>query len=163
MKSHVIRVQNAVENDSLGLQNSLAIVYGPISTYTCSQRPHTPLQFSTRDFAHTRLHDFRVIIIIILLLLISRYRTSSSADFFTERLQFRRRCALTSSDVFFLSASHYSRSWSSSMVDTGRERRSERSRLFELKTSRRQRELIMFRATSEKAWAIYVTLPNSAI
>ena len=32
---------------------------GPIS---CSQRPHTHLPFSTRDFAHTRLHDFLVII-----------------------------------------------------------------------------------------------------
>ena len=37
------------------------------------QRPHTHLQFSTRDFAHTRLHDFRVIIIIILLLLQSHH------------------------------------------------------------------------------------------
>ena len=67
MKSHVIRVQNDKklgENHSLGLQNTLAIVCGPISTYTCTQRPHTHLQFSTREFAHTRFHDFRVIIII---------------------------------------------------------------------------------------------------
>ncbi|CAI8007603.1 hypothetical protein GBAR_LOCUS5291, partial [Geodia barretti] len=43
--------------------------------------------------------------------------TSSSTDFFTEGLQFCRRCARTSSDRFFLAASHYGRSWSSSMVD----------------------------------------------
>ena len=36
--------------------------------------------------------------------------------FFTEGLQFRWRCAQTSSDRFFLAVSHYSRSWSSSMV-----------------------------------------------
>ena len=68
MKSHVIRVQNASklgENDSPWLQNTLAIVYGPISTYMCSQRSHTHLQSSTREFSHTRFHDFRVIIIII--------------------------------------------------------------------------------------------------
>ena len=65
MKSHVIHVQNDLklgENHSLGLQNTLAIVYGPISTYTCSQRSHTHLQSSTREFARTRFHDFRVII-----------------------------------------------------------------------------------------------------
>ena len=57
VKSHVIRVQNVGENHSLGLQNILAIVYGPISTYTCSPRPHTHLQSSMREFAHTRFHD----------------------------------------------------------------------------------------------------------
>ena len=89
------------ENHSLGLQNKRAIVYGSISTYTYSQRPHKRLQSSTREF------DFRLL-----------SGTSWSADFFTERLQFRRRCARTSSDRFFLAASHYGRSWSSSMVDT---------------------------------------------
>ena len=28
------------------------------TTYTCSQRPHTNLQSSTREFAHTGFHDF---------------------------------------------------------------------------------------------------------
>ena len=37
---------------------------------------------------------------------------------FTEGLQFRRRCARTSSDRLFLAASHYGRSWSSSMAVT---------------------------------------------
>ncbi|CAI8017747.1 hypothetical protein GBAR_LOCUS10723, partial [Geodia barretti] len=46
-------------------QNILAIVYGPISTYTCPPRAHTHLQSSTREFAHTRFHDFRVIIFFI--------------------------------------------------------------------------------------------------
>ncbi|CAI8033216.1 hypothetical protein GBAR_LOCUS18725, partial [Geodia barretti] len=43
-----------------------------------------------------------------------------SADFIFETflgLQFRRRCARTSSDRFFLAASHYGGSWSSSLVD----------------------------------------------
>ena len=37
-------------------------VRADIYLYTCSQRPHTHLQWSMREFAHTRFHDFRVII-----------------------------------------------------------------------------------------------------
>ena len=61
VKSHVIRIQNASklgENHSLGLQNTLAIIYGPISTYTCSQRPHThlPLLWCVSVSLLTQLH-----------------------------------------------------------------------------------------------------------
>ena len=63
VKSHMTRVQNDGENGSLGLQNTLAIVYGPIRTYTCFQRPHTHLQSSTEELAaHTRFHDIRVLL-----------------------------------------------------------------------------------------------------
>ena len=93
---------------------------------TCPQRYHTHLQSSTREFAHTRFHDFRVIIFFIFFFFFFFFKpaislpvyTSSSADFFTEGLQFRRRCARTSSDRLFLAASHYGRSWSSFMVVT---------------------------------------------
>ena len=44
--------------------------------------------------------------------------TNSSTDFFTERLQIPRMCARTSSDRFFLVASHCGRSWSPSMRET---------------------------------------------
>ena len=46
-----------IDNDSLGLQNTLAIVYWPISTYTSTKRPHTHLQYSTRQLANTRFHE----------------------------------------------------------------------------------------------------------
>ena len=46
-KSHTV-----AENDSLGLQNTLEIVYGLISISTYVQILHTCLQFSTREFAH---------------------------------------------------------------------------------------------------------------
>ena len=58
VKSHVIQNASKLgENHSLGLQNTLAIVYGQISSYTCSQRPHTHLQYSTREVAHTCHHN----------------------------------------------------------------------------------------------------------
>ena len=100
MKSHVIRVQKLGENHSLGLQNPLAIVCGPISTYTCSQRPHiyAPSVFHARirSYAISRFSCHHILHL--LLLLYTRYlltSTSSIADFFTEGLQFRRRCART--------------------------------------------------------------------
>ena len=45
-----------------------------------------------------------------------RTRTSSSADFFTERTQICQRCARTPSDRFFVVTCRYSRWWSSSRV-----------------------------------------------
>ena len=45
----------------------------------------------------------------------SKHTSNSLTDFFAEGLHFRRR---SSSDRFLLAASHYGRSWSSSMADT---------------------------------------------
>ena len=47
------------------LRNAPAVAHGFISSCTYAVIPHTYLQFSTREFAHTRFLDFRVIIIIL--------------------------------------------------------------------------------------------------
>ena len=108
-KAHVIRDSKLGENHSLGLQNTL---------YSNSLRAHIYLyMFPKTSYApsvlHARLRSYAISRFSchhLLLLLLLRYlltSTSSSADFFTEGLQFRRRCARTSSDRLFLAASHY--------------------------------------------------------
>ena len=78
------------------------------------------LEFSTREFAHTRFRNFRVIIIIITLLnLLQKTRSlhigiSLCADFSTKRLYRRWRCDQSPSDRFSLVPRCCSRSRSSS-------------------------------------------------
>ena len=51
-------------------RNAPAVAHGFISSCTYAVIPHMYLQFSTREFPHTRFLDFRVIIIIIILFFI---------------------------------------------------------------------------------------------
>ena len=51
------------------LRNAPAVTHGFISSCTYAVIPHRYLQFSTREFAHTRFLDFGVIIIIIIIIL----------------------------------------------------------------------------------------------
>ena len=94
-----------------------------IYLYMFQKTPYAPsvVPVRIRSYAISRIscnhHHHNILL---LLLLQSRYllsRNSWSADFFAERLQICRRCARTWSDRFFLVASDYGRSWSSSTVE----------------------------------------------
>ena len=53
-KSHIV-----AENDSLGVQNTLEIVYELISISTYVQIIHTCLQFSTRELARNNYYKWK--------------------------------------------------------------------------------------------------------